>query len=56
MDDYLSKPFTQAQLAAVLRQWFDAGHRSSPDAAAPGQAVDLPAGEAFWYENSNCHD
>jgi len=38
MDDYLTKPFTQAQLLAVLSRWLAPGASPAPesDAAAPG--------------------
>jgi HPt (histidine-containing phosphotransfer) domain-containing protein len=48
MDDYIAKPFTLEQLAAILRQWLPAGAESSGrPAREPAAASTIPAqGEA----------
>ena len=36
MDDYLSKPFDQAQLTTVLARWMTAKHLNHPSTESPG--------------------
>mgnify|MGYP000899868575 CR=1 FL=1 len=42
MDDYLSKPFEQEQLIAVLERWLPAGERPVPTPAAPSPPISPP--------------
>jgi CheY-like chemotaxis protein/HPt (histidine-containing phosphotransfer) domain-containing protein len=45
MDDFLSKPFTQRQLATVLARWFSVRARTTPpDAGEPSQAPVVDSG------------
>ena len=43
MDDYLSKPFTQQQLAAMLQRWLPAGHSVTLTAASAQSAAPTPS-------------
>jgi signal transduction histidine kinase/CheY-like chemotaxis protein/HPt (histidine-containing phosphotransfer) domain-containing protein len=51
MDDYLSKPFVQKQLAGTLKRWLPSGRAAAPAAAAlpvPAIAPRLPAVAGEW--------
>jgi len=46
MDDYLSKPFDQAQLTTVLARWIRAKHLNHPSTESPGTTWIRPSGFA----------
>jgi PAS domain S-box-containing protein len=46
MDDYLSKPFDQAQLTTVLARWIPAKHLNHPSTESPGTTWIRPSGLA----------
>ncbi|WP_447977085.1 response regulator [Candidatus Nitrospira bockiana] len=54
MDDYLSKPFTQGELRAILSRWVAIGRTSTPS-PVPGAeiAADAPAAAAEPMETRN---
>jgi len=48
MDDFLTKPFTQLELATMLKKWAPAGASAERGEAAPGPApAAAPAGNGF---------
>ena len=56
MDDYLSKPFSQAQLAGKLRRWLTGPPAEHPRPTASALPVETPASRSSPSPESPSHD